>query len=473
MRVSAAILRQMLPRTARLIVREGEESREARATFEPRFVGGITPTPLPGEITSGLDRDLSNVPTFADRARGCDDVTLRSDAAAVAYLRGHRAIAATIDRSTILVRPEFAAAREVLAHEHAHVAQLRSGRVASRGDAERAAELVAGGSAQDPGGAAAPPMFQTATMTREEFEKTVKRRFSVIDVRTGTLAEQQAATVRYGVPPNPGLTASMWQAWNPGPNSEVYRDIIDGILALGKSFGGIPPLAHIVFYDSAYELDASGVAVKQPRTGASYSAGTLTIYRWGSGGDLLARPPLPFARSVAGGNYPGAPVATISGTGTAPGAPLGLPTQREGVMRVTEHELGHGLAEAALTPRGGGTAADPEMIRDYAKEVGWYPATGSQKLYDAGSPAVQTAFTKKTTPPAESEITVEHWNDPKWIEQPISGYSVSGGPSEDFAEAVMAYIDNPSLLRSRSPRRFTFLEKRKSLWQPQLTPPKP
>jgi hypothetical protein len=398
-------------------------------------------------------------------------VDVRSDARAVAFLQQNHAVAATLDESTILVRPEDAGSRAVLSHEYAHIAQLRSGRAASRRDAEAAAESIGAGSRQAPGGAAAPPMFQTATMTRVDFETTVKRRFGVVDIRTGTLADQQAEITRHGVTPNPGLTASMWQAWDPGSDSEIYRDVIDGILALDASFGGVPPIRHIIFYDTCYELDASGVAIPRADVGASYGAGTLTIYRRGGGAG--ARPGLPFARSVPSGTYAGAPVVTLAGTGTSPGAPIGLPTQRTAVMRTIEHELGHGLAEAALTPRGGTPAADPTMMSDYATAAGWFTAAPPQGLFDAGVQAVRTALASGARPPAQHEITVQHWNDPKWNEQPVSAYSIAGGPAEDFAEAVMVYVENPALLRARSPRRYDFLNRRKSVWQSQLSRPLP
>ena len=41
-------------------------------------------------------------------------------------------------------------------------------------------------------------------------------------------------------------------------------------------------------------------------------------------------------------------------------------------------------------------------------------------------------------------------------------------PAEDFAEAVMTFVREPNLLKSRSPHRFRFLSDRKDRWQPAL-----
>ena len=68
-------------------------------------------------------------------------------------------------------------------------------------------------------------------------------------------------------------------------------------------------------------------------------------------------------------------------------------------MRAISHELGHGLVETALTPRTGGPAADPTMVDDYRREVGW-TAGSSPMLFDAGVPVVRTALASGTTPPA-------------------------------------------------------------------------
>jgi hypothetical protein len=103
------------------------------------------------------------------------------------------------------------------------------------------------------------------------------------------------------------------------------------------------------------------------------------------------------------------------------------------------------------------------MIDDYAMTIGWKKGLRA-KLFDIGVPAVAKAFEDGIAPLSQFEITITNWNNPKWIEQPVSSYSVSGGTQEDFAEAVMVYITNPGLLMSRSPKRYKFIHSRKSKW---------
>lgn len=130
------------------------------------------------------------------------------------------------------------------------------------------------------------------------------------------------------------------------------------------------------------------------------------------------------------------------------------------MRRLLTHELGHGLAAAAHS-------IEPSLFDDYKREVGW---TGTQppRLFDIGQPAVQSAISAGSPPPAQFEITLDNWNSPQWIEQPVSDYMVTGGPGEDFAEAVMTFVRDPNLLLSRSPHRFRFLRDHKDRWQPGL-----
>jgi hypothetical protein len=112
------------------------------------------------------------------------------------------------------------------------------------------------------------------------------------------------------------------------------------------------------------------------------------------------------------------------------------------------------------------------MMNSYMFEAGW-TRTGRPALYDIGVPAVETALLLGSTPPAQYHIEEGRWNSPNWVEQPLSGYMVSAGPSEDFAEAVMAYVENPALLQSRSPHRYQFLDRHRNLWQSRLFRPRP
>jgi len=98
-----------------------------------------------------------------------------------------------------------------------------------------------------------------------------------------------------------------------------------------------------------------------------------------------------------------------------------------------------------------------------------------------GIPEVRRALDAGTVPPATirtnrggrvtvqpTQITVDSWNHPRWVEQPISAYTVTGGPSEDFAEAVMGFVNARAVLQARSPVRYGFLDSHRASWLPFL-----
>jgi hypothetical protein len=80
---------------------------------------------------------------------------------------------------------------------------------------------------------------------------------------------------------------------------------------------------------------------------------------------------------------------------------------------------------------------------------------------------VQAALSAGRAPPSKFRITGFNWNDPRWIEQPLSGYMTTH-PSEDLPEAIAAYVNFPELLRVRSPRRYEFLETHRAVIAPYL-----
>ena len=148
-------------------------------------------------------------------------------------------------------------------------------------------------------------------------------------------------------------------------------------------------------------------------------------------------------------------------------APSRTPSPEQGFRTVVTHELGHGLVEAGLTPRNGG-APDPQLVADYRRIVGW-TAGSTPQLYDAGVDTVRTALANGNTPPSRYRITRTNWDSPGWVEQPLSSY-MTAHPSEDMPEAVAYYVDNPGLLRSRSPRRHRFIATRFTALRPYLRP---
>jgi Domain of unknown function (DUF4157) len=431
---------------------------------------------------------------------GFSRVRVHADERAAASARCINALAYTVGRDVVFdagqFRPHNSAGKEMIAHELAHVVQQQfllsaSGRLQIQGgtsvaerEAEQASQVVGarGAAIRQPFTASLPqiarqprPNPQTASplatssspspMTRAEFEVTVRQRFGVPTVRTGTLQEQEQKSTRRGAPIPPHINPATWHSWDPGSASEIYRWIISSLESVSANFGGIPNVQEIVFFEVEYDQDTtSGAVVARPEVGASYGAGVMTIFH--SGISRWAAFPTERSSTQPPQNRPTAVVQT---PGSSPGADLPLPTPEQSAERTMTHELGHGLAETALTPpASGGAALDASMMDDYKRAVGWIGPAGSERLFDIGAQAVQTAITNASPPPATFEITEAHWNDPRWVEQPMSGYMVRGGPSEDFSEAVSAYVHTPAALRARSPRRYAFLDSRKSRWQPGL-----
>lgn len=307
---------------------------------------------------------------------------------------------------------------------------------------------------------AATPATAPGEMTWDDFQHTMRRRYGVIEIRVGTYGEQANRLPAQGGSPPAGFSRATWQAFDPGPSSLVYTHILQAFEDFEQEMGGVPRVKTILFFDMHYEASrpsptAPWVATANPDTGASFGAGEMVIYRAAT----TSNKGLPMARSNPQGRYPGSPILVLGGTGSSPGAPVPAPSRAESTNAMIVHELGHGLAEAAHR-------ADPNVFDAYNQAVGWIG--NPPRLYDIGAGTVQQAIQQGTAPPAALEITENHWNDPRWVEQPLSNYMVAGGPGEDFAEAVLAYVRDGALLRSRSPRRHAFIQSRIDLWRTQL-----
>jgi hypothetical protein len=305
----------------------------------------------------------------------------------------------------------------------------------------------------------------SGAMTRQQFEQTMRNTYGVSTIQNGTVTDQIKSM---GLDPKVVTSLPNWQSWNPGAQSDIYKYIIDAFAEFSKTFGGFPPVTELTFYNIYYDIK-NGNYVPVKDVGAMFGNTDLSIFS----SINTANKGLPFAKSNASGNYPGSPGIVLGYNGNPNAAPIGLPTRQESAMRIIFHELGHGLQVAAMQPAGGiRTTAppDPDMMKDYIKEIGRYPSTGVD-LYDIGVAQVQSAIAANAAPPAQFKITDVNWNDPNWIEQPVSDYMVSGGASEDFAEAVMAFMAKPKLLQTRSPHRYNFLDKRRAKWQSRLATP--
>jgi hypothetical protein len=457
-----------------LSMRDGPLQRRATVTTGPATTPSIVRAVLdsPGRPLESATRAFLE-PRFGHDFR---QVRVHTNTLAAESAQALHALAFTVAPHLVFnsgrYAPQTSNGRRLLAHELSHVIQQggSSSGISPLADidhpAEREAEAVAEHvhessmrlssllTLRHPQGlyrqqAPAP----TSGMTRTEFEDTMKRRFGVSRVHTGTEAEQtKAATPRGGVPPG-GITLPQWQSWDPGPASTTYSRIIDSFEDFANAIGGVPEVKEIIFFNVDYRVNPAGIAIPQPNVGASFGGGLLTIYHATETMDKA----LPVSRSNVQGTYPPVGVGVAGIPGQSPGAPLPYPTRETSIKRIITHELGHGLAESV----GQG------LFDEYRPAVGW-TAGFPWHLFDIGVPAVANAFNAGTPPPSAFEIVENNWNDPKWVEQPLSNYSVAGGPGEDFAEAVMAFVDNPNLLLSRSPQRFKFLNDRKDKWLPKL-----
>lgn len=58
------------------------------------------------------------------------------------------------------------------------------------------------------------------------------------------------------------------------------------------------------------------------------------------------------------------------------------------------------------------------------------------------APCVREAIQEDDQKPSAAPITTADRNDPKWGEQPITNYPLTGA-NEDFPESLMAYIYAP------------------------------
>jgi hypothetical protein len=148
----------------------------------------------------------------------------------------------------------------------------------------------------------------------------------------------------------------------------------------------------------------NGAVVPRSRVGADFGDGILRIYE----GFKTAQWHLRTGRDPDSG-----PPAALDGDD--------LHRSRR---RIIVHELAHGIAERFATP--GLEGAEDHFF------AAWATAAGT-----AG-------------------------------DQPVSDYARTGGPAEDFAESVMAYVEAPDILKARAPGRYDFIDSRRAGWSRQL-----
>jgi hypothetical protein len=265
------------------------------------------------------------------------------------------------------------------------------------------------------------------SLSRTAFEKIMQQRYQVQLIHTGTFQEQSFGDIQ----------EKDWHAWDPGDASPIYTWIVEAFEKFEAAFGGVPPVKEIFFFEQSYKQASPGHMVADPGTMASYALGRLTIHKSITTSNILRE---------------GTDIFTA-------------PTDEQAVHRNITHELGHGIGEIALDqPPKGPAGQDPQLFVDYRKTVGW-TAGNAPELFDIQAAGVADALNKGTPPPADAHIRRGNWQSAKWKERPVTRY-MTDNPGEDFAEAVMAYVNEPDTLKSLSPTRYKFLDARKSAWAP-------
>jgi hypothetical protein len=151
----------------------------------------------------------------------------------------------------------------------------------------------------------APPAPRTLANGRQRFVAQLRDRWGVANVSVGTEAHQidQMRRSTPDVDPSP-TSISGWQEWDPGPDNDLYDDILDAFEVMGFALGGVPEVNELRFLATDYE-NVRGTATARPRHGATFGGGLLNVFQPTE--TLTWR--LPQGRST-----PGAPAAVTVGS---------------------------------------------------------------------------------------------------------------------------------------------------------------
>ncbi len=270
-------------------------------------------------------------------------------------------------------------------------------------------------------------------------------RLGVTTVREGTLDDQAELLNAPGDGVGDVLRNDIhehnfpWSPWSPGSSSPTYASILAGIQDFARAVGGLPPFEEILFFEFPIEpLMLEGhLRVKRGQAAAEFANRQLLVYK---NTELQARDKIIPVQK----DRPGHP------------SPAPRPSQDVGVRRIVAHELGHGLPQLAFERARDAGRANRLLVEEYKAHVGWVGRGEAARLYDIGVSEAEQAIGRGEAPDPRFEITADHWNK-GWVEQPVSRYSVQGGPGEDFAEAAMTYVEQPRALQARSGRRYDFV----------------
>lgn len=306
-----------------------------------------------------------------------------------------------------------------------------------------------------------PRVRPSRAISFKDFKHYMNIYFGVKDIHISTQDEQEKIAVKFAGPlqnewnnwpaeqgPKPSIAG--WTRWFPGDTSEDYTSIIN---AMEDMAGNFPAVHTIIFLEKEYELVKKDLSAKDKTSdkseeapfefqahnsvGASYSDGTIYIHG-------------AFDSDTTNQATKRSKDKDISAARTG--------TKAENIRYNIVHELSHGVAEAAMNK-------DKDMFTKYKAAAGWINDGNGDVLYDIGKNEVGEALTQGAIPDSEYKISPGMWNNSTIVEQPMSKYAVQGGPTEDFAESLTAFIITPGVLKDRSPARYTFIKNGMPEWK--------
>jgi hypothetical protein len=275
-------------------------------------------------------------------------------------------------------------------------------------------------------------------ISRAEFEQVLKDRWGVDDIHEGKQPEQELEKTRQNVTVQPGAWDAVWKPFNMPGRDTLYTSILQGFEDFAAALGGIPNVKHIVFWEKDYRVTDDGRVVENAGAGASFGGDTMRIFK---------KVDKTFEMETSRAE-PGSPSSLRQES------PVDSAT---GIVRNITHELGHGLT--------GGAGADTSNRDRFAAALCWM----GTELFDA-TPANRQIIAAGQKPPPDQQITKGNFRDLKWSEQPLTEYMMEDS-GEDLAESVMAFVNRPGALKSRSPQRYTFIQTNKAILKPLLHGP--
>ena len=120
----------------------------------------------------------------------------------------------------------------------------------------------------------------------------LKTEFGITDVREGTVGDQAARLAGGAGRLSEGeaqkqLADGGWSAWSPPEKSADWTAMVDGVARFAATVG-LPAVTEIVFFAQDYDVGAEGRLVPRPDVGASFSGGSLLVFRKGTQGRFVA-----------------------------------------------------------------------------------------------------------------------------------------------------------------------------------------